>query len=642
MLFTLTTRLPGDERPSRAAIVVAYVDDFLLTHNERWDRQALLSLFKWGAQEELTECNSLTFKGKEISLKRDGNTSFLALTQKQFISGMKAEAARCGCGAHSCEACHGQKVIGSLMGQLEASPPVNAGEQLLAMLQPVQTAWVWPGDQTSFYSDYSDYSLEPWSECGASSPSQWGDETLIGPDGARSAEASIEGVLDFMRSATMARYPARVQLYDKVCGAAKSALGTGNDQEGEERLEPVEALRKITDFLKKEEALKLQLVDCARVPVLTVLSEDGRLSLETWPSVWPDSHTQKHAEAFYSLCLIAFFHFPEDLTVDQPLGEWHVLWFQSLWQWDPFAYPLETLPPPIGEDKEHWSAGLEATALRCIKWWLRRRSIPVSKEGGYPTVVWTLMVLHVLRCSVFVNEDGKQEKGNRALLGAIAAFFDRFAGSGAQWHVPGPDVNLDSSLQPQAAVDYTSETPSFSVLDPTTTCELSVACGLQRAQRLSALALESDGESSRGAGSEALEELFTETSQSCNSMPAEMPSQSTGVIVLRDGELSVGILTQVSPKHGWTAPFLHRRDAQSSLALQLCQVRECDGLLTPHTGKERWFQACEVVCLAALQPMVTRGQCRGKYLRRERNRWKLDPEGMERWHHMHALLQPAP
>lgn len=95
MLFTLTTRLPGDERPSRAAIVVAYVDDFLLTHNERWDRQALLSLFKWGAQEELTECNSLTFKGKEISLKRDGNTSFLALTQKQFISGMKVGNVQC-------------------------------------------------------------------------------------------------------------------------------------------------------------------------------------------------------------------------------------------------------------------------------------------------------------------------------------------------------------------------------------------------------------------------------------------------------------------------------------------------------------------------------------------------------------------
>ena len=32
-------------------------------------------------------------------------------------------------------------------------------------------------------------------------------------------------------------------------------------------------------------------------------------------------------------------------------------------------------------------------------------------------------------------------------------------------------------------------------------------------------------------------------------------------------------LPQVSPKSGWTAPFLHRRDAQSGVALQLCEVR---------------------------------------------------------------------
>eukprot|EP00435_Cladocopium_sp_Y103_P056364 s361_g19.t1 len=219
-----------------------------------------------------------------------------------------------------------------------------------------------------------------------------------------------------------------------------------------EPLDPVDALQKIAECLKEEEALKLQLVDCARVPVLTVWSEDGRLSL--------------------------------DLTVDQPLGEWHVLWFQSLWQWDPFAALPETLPPPIGEDKDHWSSGLEATALRCIKWWLRRRNIPVSKEGGYPTVVWTLMVLHVMRCSVFVNEEGKKEQGQRALLSAIAAFFDRFAGSGLMGTLcfsMGPD-GVSSVFHPceegQALMDYTSETPGFSVLDPTTTCDLSVAYGV--------------------------------------------------------------------------------------------------------------------------------------------------------------------
>ena len=49
MLFTLCTKLPGDDHTSLVAIVVAYVDDFLLTHNERWDRRALLDLFKSGA-----------------------------------------------------------------------------------------------------------------------------------------------------------------------------------------------------------------------------------------------------------------------------------------------------------------------------------------------------------------------------------------------------------------------------------------------------------------------------------------------------------------------------------------------------------------------------------------------------------------
>lgn len=565
----------------------------------------------------------------------------------------------------------------------------------------MQTDWAWQGEMDlshyGYTMGYSDYIFEPWSDdgvSGGSSPSQFaGDETLIGPDGAvydvfyplkngqdekeetsttcsdcaggspvtmsrqRSAEASIAGVLDFMRSTALARYPARVQLYEKVCSAAKMSLGVHFGRmaligstalridtpdsdldvvvytctDDSEPLDPVDALQKIAECLKEEEALKLQLVDCARVPVLTVWSEDGRLSL--------------------------------DLTVDQPLGEWHVLWFQSLWQWDPFAALPETLPPPIGEDKDHWSSGLEATALRCIKWWLRRRNIPVSKEGGYPTVVWTLMVLHVMRCSVFVNEEGKKEQGHRALLSAIAAFFDRFAGSGLMGTLcfsMGPD-GVSSVFHPceegQALMDYTSETPGFSVLDPTTTCDLSVAYGvvpselapplppatrllhtyeLQRAQRYSALALSPDA--SAGSGSEALEELFTETSTACNSMPTELPVQTTAVIVLREGELAIGLLTKVSPKRGWTVPFLHRRDAQSGLALQLCEVREGDGLLMPISSKQHWFVASDVVCLAALQPVFLRGQSRGKHLRREKNRWKVDPEGLERWQRMHAIL----
>ncbi|CAE7604378.1 RPL34B [Symbiodinium sp. CCMP2592] len=732
----------------------------------------------------------------------------------------------CSCALEDCESCHGRKVIGLLLGQLQA---VQASRQAATSQAD---GWSWAGEK-----------LEAWEQ------SPKGDETLIGPDGAvydvfypgiscpdekeetsttcsdsggspgplpraRSAESSIAGVVDFIRSAAVARYPAREKLYDVVHRAAQTALGShfqrlaligstalridtpdsdldvvvytcrgteppaaaesfGSDTKtgsvtsyqprhgfspdlppsvplqheveqaasredarkaakgphcgdcgkaliGLPRLrpieysrlkkrekhvnrayggsrcahcvrerivraflieeqkcvkqvlaeklsqakekeggssyyedgtevpapDPIEALYRVTAALGMEDpALKLQLVDCARVPVLTVLSADGRLSL--------------------------------DLTVDQPLGEWHVLWFKSLWQWDPCASDasVKKLPPPLQDGElDGWSSGLEATALRCIKWWLRRRNIPVPKEGGYPTVVWTLMVLHVLRCTLFVNGDSKQERCGRTLLSALAAFFDRFAtpgaSSGTLSFCMGPD-GMSTAFEPIPAYEDTFQCASdetyggLSVLDPTTTCETSVAFGvvpselapqlpaatrllqayeLQRAQRLSATALasccEEERSSSRELGAEALEELFMETATPCNTMPAAAPSQPVSVIVLRDGELAVGILQKVVPKHGWTAPFLHRRDGVSSFAVQLCEVRESDGLLTPWepTVKEHWYYACDFVCLAALQPVFTRGQCRGKHLRRERNRWKVDPEGLERWQKMQALL----
>ena len=95
MLFYLWERLPGDEHESLAAVLVAYVDDFLLTHNERWDRSKLTRLFQWGSQDALTEQQSLVFKGKEVSLKRQGEVCYLALTQSKFIAGMKVGNVAC-------------------------------------------------------------------------------------------------------------------------------------------------------------------------------------------------------------------------------------------------------------------------------------------------------------------------------------------------------------------------------------------------------------------------------------------------------------------------------------------------------------------------------------------------------------------
>ena len=95
MLFVLYAKLPGTEHEMLVAALIAYVDDFLLVHNERWDRSALTSLFEWGSKEVLTLDNSIVFKGKELSLRQHGNQTYLALTQKAFIEGMKVGSVQC-------------------------------------------------------------------------------------------------------------------------------------------------------------------------------------------------------------------------------------------------------------------------------------------------------------------------------------------------------------------------------------------------------------------------------------------------------------------------------------------------------------------------------------------------------------------
>ena len=91
MLFFLYKKLDGSKHPVLCAVAIVYVDDFLLTHDSRYDRNHLLQLFKWGSQNELTVDNPLEFKGKEIALKRNPDTGELELhlNQRKFISEMK-------------------------------------------------------------------------------------------------------------------------------------------------------------------------------------------------------------------------------------------------------------------------------------------------------------------------------------------------------------------------------------------------------------------------------------------------------------------------------------------------------------------------------------------------------------------------
>jgi hypothetical protein len=91
MLFYYYQKFDGESQPTLCAVVVVYVDDFLMAHDTRYDRSHLLSQFKWGSQNELSLESHLDFKGKKISLKYDSSSNEyqLKLDQEKFISEMK-------------------------------------------------------------------------------------------------------------------------------------------------------------------------------------------------------------------------------------------------------------------------------------------------------------------------------------------------------------------------------------------------------------------------------------------------------------------------------------------------------------------------------------------------------------------------
>lgn len=484
-----------------------------------------------------------------------------------------------------------------------------------------------------------------------------------------SAEAGICSILAYMRDVAVVRYPAKARLFETVQTATTIALGdhfqrfvlvgstalridtpysdldvvvftqSSTSASGEELAPPpaTQVLTQVAKTLKACDAsLRLQLVDCTRVPVLTVYAGDEGLSL--------------------------------DLTVDQLLSECHVLWLQNQRR-DPVpdASFMREVPVPT---LDGWEQGLEAAVLRCVKWWLRRRHIPVSKEGGYPTVVWTWMVMHVLRCSVLYNE-AEDNKSNpiadeRTLLGAIATFFDRFTEGGLAGTLPFAEGNL-AEFWPQhpaqqLATDSTKPLPvvsgeSFSVLDPATTSQEFAAFGmmpvelaprisfatqllhayeLSRGQQLSTQALMcgEDPANSNDSGV-ALRALFAEASEQIHLLPAYVPPEPVGVMFLCGGELLFGILQRINLKHGWGATFLNRRDTQSRIAVTICDVNVDMHTVAPRFDlSHHWLQPCDMVCMACVY------RCDGvcQWDREEHAIFNIDVESLERWCKMHTLL----
>lgn len=489
-----------------------------------------------------------------------------------------------------------------------------------------------------------------------------------------SAEAGITELIAYMSEVALERYPGRVKLFQKVESSAMDALGqhferlvlvgsialgvdtpdsdldavaftrSHGDGSGGQIAAPgkVEALRRIAENLVAQDAtLQAQLVDGARVPVLTVVTADGKCAL--------------------------------DLTVDEPLAERHVLWFQGHCA-EPDQEPCTLRQVPV-PPSDVWLQGLEAAAVRCVKWWLRRRGIPTAKEGGYPSIVWTLMGLHVLRCSVLVDSMSCGGDPVRTLLAAIAAFFDRFAdggltgtllfasGTGAMCRPQRVRTNGQSTRFPQQ-----SPPEVLSVLDPTTTCEGCVASGIvplelaprisagtqvlhayefRRAQRLSAGALmRSSSPHGVGAapgcgGGAALSGLFAEVSPvAANVLPAALPSEATGAIVFACGKLLLGVIQQVQPRSGWRAEFLHRQHTYKGIALHLCNVDTDNRVARARSDEHavRWFRPCDFVCTVPLP----RSDGAAAATNLSKRLFVLEADSCEKWRDMQGLINGDP
>ena len=75
------------EAGERVSVCIVYVDDFLLTCRETYNKSELLDLFTWGSQKQLSLEQPLEFKGKELTLKKTKDDKLhLHVTQTKFIN----------------------------------------------------------------------------------------------------------------------------------------------------------------------------------------------------------------------------------------------------------------------------------------------------------------------------------------------------------------------------------------------------------------------------------------------------------------------------------------------------------------------------------------------------------------------------
>jgi len=267
------------------------------------------------------------------------------------------------------------------------------------------------------------------------------------------------------------------------------------------------------------------------------------------------------------------------------------------------------------------------------------------------------MAMHSLRCSLFVDQADAaagRPHGLRSLLGALAAFFDRFSRPSGFWgaivfahgmhsefwlHRKALEGAGPSEDGAQAGCKNRTQSSlpifaDFAVFDPARSepADLAVrmspatwmlfAFELRRAAHFTASALSSmssqSGKSTgKVSGRIALHELFANMGTGkMNTLPSALPPEASaddesyrplaGIFLTNDdGEasprLQIGIVSAIKPNTGWSAPFLHRRDPYSHVHVTFCDLYG-DTLCVP--GEQlQILRPYDFVCGVQLRPL---------------------------------------
>lgn len=347
----------------------------------------------------------------------------------------------------------------------------------------------------------------------------------------------------------------------------------------------------------------IEIVD-ARVPILRVL--------------W-----SYHEECYESIAL--------DVSVDQTRPVDHISWFSKVGACPrgPGAPPPRTTP-------------LVTLTLRCVKWWLRQRAIPRSKEGGLATLPWLLLAVHV--CSLPSTQDKAMAHSRQpmeALLRTLHAFFDHYAGleqmDGCLKFLSDGTAS-EFQRNPRNQKRQASHWADLSILDPTRggeeslnlaprlapATQLLLLCELRRSARCFRRAIEQPGDARH-----LIQQVFEPVPGDLNVLPCRLVTGS-GILLLQHentdfpGILELAKVERVERRPGWSAPFLHRDDDLSEVHVRLCDVDK-SGRCRIREGAAKYI-CCprDFVCQVVLS--------------REGDLWHLDTEGFDRLREMRRIL----